>query len=200
MSYPPLSNSIVNALRRRYLAGQSVGRLAYEYGLTFNTVMKYVRDLHVPIVRISDKRVIQFYRLTGRLAATASMASLSKTTVWRRLKKYGVVVGKGTRDSKRLYTTLRARIVRSEWRQSILRRDRSKCVECGTASNTVHHTRRLATIRDIVALETNVDPFASFADLRRFTDAVMAAHVPSDGIVLCKHCHAAKHRSPTRRR
>lgn len=180
-------------MRELYAQLGSAERVAEIVGCSNTTVVKYVRDLFP--VRASDDEVVRVFRLTGNLRRAGGLLQLSATTVWRRLQRAGVEVGTGARDSRRLYKTLRRRVSRSAWRQQVLARDQACCRECGAPSTTVHHVKRLSVIRDEIARETGINPFQSYQDLRAFTDAVMAAHRPEDGVVLCTTCHDTGHRA-----
>jgi 5-methylcytosine-specific restriction endonuclease McrA len=83
-------------------------------------------------------------------------------------------VGKMTRcvflDAwRRLRIELNATPEYQQFRLAVLVRDGYRCVDCGSISRTVHHSRRVALHPDL-ALE------------------------PSNGEVICTKCHKAKHK------
>jgi hypothetical protein len=190
-----MSNAKILELKSAYERHGTIVGVSRETGCNSKTVKKYLYDILIKKVAPTDVAVAAIYSLNGTLGGTASALGISKTTTWRRLQKMGIHVGGGSRDSRRLYQTLRKRVTDSEWRASILQRDRYRCVMCGVPSKVVHHKKKLSIIRDEVFLRTGINPFESFQNLRRFTDSVMKAHDGVDGETLCNRCHERVHSS-----
>lgn len=169
-----------------------------EIKLKFNildnrTVKKCILDL-IPTPLHID-RVKSVYLVTGNLDKSSEILKVSKTTVFRILKKNGVKVGKGTKNWKSLYGTLRRRVTTSKWRKNIIERDGGKCCRCDNVSNTVHHITKLSDIRDSILIKyPDLDPFKDYKSLRCFTDLVMKEHDNVEGEVLCTLCHELEHK------
>lgn len=172
---------------------QSIEATIKELGFNYRTIAKYIHKR--PGVRKCDPiEVARVYQVVGSLKRTAKILDISTTTVWRNLKTQNIHVGGGASNWRRLYATLRRRVTTSQWRKDILERDDYKCIKCGEPSNTVHHIKRLADLRDqIVRTYPTINPFNSFGELRQFTDLVMSLHDTKDGIVLCYKCHDKEH-------
>lgn len=192
MPYPKMSVNLIGQLRAIYMQTSSIMKVRQITGYNFRTIQKYCRDLFRP--KPDKNRIIDVYAVTGQLHRTASVCKCSKTHVWRVLKAAGISVGSGASTWRRLYNTLRARVSGSAWRREILIRDSSQCVKCKLPSKTVHHTYRLADIRDdVLRQHPELNPFRSYQELRTFTNLVMQAHDQVDGYVLCKRCHDLEH-------
>lgn len=187
-------SKIRDEVRSLYASGDSIRTIALAIGHSWITVKKNVSDL-IPRKRIvSDERVLSLYRATGQTKRVSSITGLSKVTIWRRLVANGVEIGHGATTWKSLYGSIRAKVIKSEWRKKILDRDNYKCVTCGDKTTTVHHKTKLADIRDKVLREhPGIDPFNSAHELKLFSNLVIAEHEGVEGITLCSRCHSALH-------
>lgn len=190
--YNKLSTVVVEGIRKDYSLGLSFKEIKTKYNILDNrTLKKYLSDL---LPNLSDERLISVYQACGCLNSTAKILGISRTAVWRRLKKGNIEIGSGSKTWKKVYSTLRARVVRSKWRKGILERDNYKCVKCSLESRIVHHITKLSDIRDLI-LKNNphINPLNSYKELRLFTDLVMKVHDEIEGITLCNTCHNLEH-------
>lgn len=187
-----LHDAEISKIKELYQQGKSISEIEQLIGYSYRTIVKYIpnRRSHSP----KTEDVVNTYRINGTLDGTAKLLGYSTTAIWRHLKKAKIEVGNGAKDSKRLYSALRARTTKSKWRKNILERDNYKCIRCGKDSKTVHHIDKLSVIRDRVFMKNpNINPLRSYKELRIFTDAVMAEHKEENGVVLCNNCHDKEH-------
>lgn len=192
--YPKLSKEKQKLIQETFNKLRSVEATIKELGFNYRTIVKYL--FNKPSKRkCNPDEAVRVYQITGSLKRTAKILNISATTVWRNLKFKNIDVGNGASTWRRLYATLRRRVSKSQWRKDILQRDNYKCIECGEPSNTVHHIKRLADLRDqIVKTYPDINPFNSYAELRQFTDLVMNLHNEiADGVVYCSKCHDKEH-------
>lgn len=191
--YPKLSEDNQKLIQNTYQRLGTIEATIEELGFNYRTIVKYLPNK--PGKRKCDPlEAVRAYQITGSLKRTAKILGVSTTTIWRNIKSQNISVGKGTTNWKRLYLTLRGRVSKSKWRQSVLEKYNYACVFCGGASRTVHHLRKLSDLRDeIVKNYPYINPFNSFEELRQFTDLVMGLHKIEEGVVLCSACHDKEH-------
>lgn len=161
--------------------------------LNYRTVCKYI-DNKPSKRKCNPKEAVRIYSIVGSLARVAKILNISKVTAWRNLKSEGIVIGTGAKSWRRLYSTLRRRVTKSQWRKDILQKYDYKCAICKAETNIVHHSKKLSDLRDeVVQFHPDINPFNSYAELRQFTDLVMMSHKIEEGIVLCRVCHENEH-------
>lgn len=172
---------------------KTISATVKKLGFNFRTVVRYLHN-KPPQRKCDPLEVAKVYNITGTLERTAKILNISRVTVWRNLKSQNINVGKGSSNWKKLYHTLRGRVSKSKWRQSILEKYNHKCAVCLNSSNIVHHIIKLSDLRDKVIKDyPHINPFGSYKELRYFTNLVMDLHTIEGGVVLCHQCHELEH-------
>lgn len=112
---------------------------------------------------------------TGRISVPAGQ----NNPLWKGNRSFNLTV------RRRLYGV---------WIRPILERDGFLCTMCGAGGQLqVHHLRPLRDIIDTVGHRVGIDKFDNYRDDPRYDEyiqMVVDEHKLSDGITLCKKCHA----------
>jgi len=194
----PISKEKQDLIQMLFQEGKSFKEIKNITKLNWRTIKKYANK---PDKIYNSEKIKQIYLLTGSLVRVANILNISTTTVWRQLQKAKVKVGKGCSSWKKLYSSIRGRIKRSQWHKDILTKYNSKCIKCNTDSKTVHHLMKVSNLRDqIIKSHPEINPYNSRQEVKMFLDLVMKLHTPEIGVVLCHTCHSKEHSSKIRNR
>lgn len=191
--FKTLDQSLIDQIKKVYSETQNSVKTAKILKLDNRTVKKYLGNEYLD-ESTPDSKIVELYELTGDLSRVSDIIGFSRVTVWRALQRKGVKVGKGSNSWKRLYSTIRQRVTKSNWRKNILERDNYTCQKCGEKSKTVHHLTKLSDIRDkILKMYPDINPFLNYQEMTRFSNLVLKEHDNVEGITLCSKCHELEH-------
>lgn len=168
-------------------------------------------DPRTPSGVVRNARIMQRLYITERQSAPeiARRVGVSSWTVFTGLRQCGIAVRsraealrgvprpsiRGHRNNQWRggVTPWRKRarkLLNTVWVRAVLQRDGFKCQHCGGLKKLeVHHVRTFHKIVDAVRRHNDE------TDVESFLSAIVAAHRLTDGLTLCKPCHAALHRA-----